>query len=135
MVVMMADVNERAPPTSSLAFCLQPHAFAPCICSPSYSLLDFAQINWFSSAPMSCIDALSGHSRMVNVGNRPCIDEKPVEMSFVGPLRGGDVPGVVCVSTVMTRSTPVPTPSLHPLGPGPIPDVSSRTRSASRHIT
>ena len=36
---------------------------------------------------------------------------------------------------VTTRSTPVPTPSLHPLGPGPIPDVSSRTRSASHHVT
>ena len=35
----------------------------------------------------------------------------------------------------MTRSTPVPTPSLHPLGPGPIPDISSRPRSASRHVT
>ena len=35
----------------------------------------------------------------------------------------------------MTRSMPVPTPSLHLLGPGPIPDVSSRMRSASRHVT
>ena len=39
------------------------------------------------------------------------------------------------VGYVMTRSTPVPTRSLHPLGPGPIPDVSSRMRSASRCVT
>ena len=35
---------------------------------------------------------------------------------------------------VMTRSTPVLTPSLHPLGPKPIPDVSSRMRSASHRV-
>ena len=42
---------------------------------------------------------------------------------------------LACVG-VMTRSTPVPTLSLHPLGPGPIPDVSSDAfRVASHHVT
>ena len=36
---------------------------------------------------------------------------------------------------VMTHSTLVLTLSLHPLGPGLIPNVSSRTRSASRRVT
>ena len=35
---------------------------------------------------------------------------------------------------VMTHSTSVPTPSLHLLGPGPIPDVSSQTRSTSCRV-
>ena len=44
--------------------------------------------------------------------------------------------GAFLRGSVMTRSTPVPTPSLHPLGPGPIPDVSSDAlHVASHHVT
>ena len=49
-------------------------------------------------------------------------------------LRVKDLGNLKLQLAVMTRSMPVLTPSLHPLGPGPIPDVSSWTRSASRRI-
>ena len=41
----------------------------------------------------------------------------------------------LCLHPVMTRSMPGPDPVPAPAQPGPIPDISLQTRSASRRIT